>query len=183
MWPWCWHSVYVTQTIPKSVPELLKPDFSKLDIIKLKADIPKFPKAGVPKDKMEFWQNIEKHLHGIECKSLPAEEWLLEVLQKRKMNQLQQHISSPSASPLPEELLSAHMKETAPLPEVRTLNHSATQLPPIQTQYYNAFIYLRFILENEKQRGLKVLRRYVKMLCMMALTIAAKCFSPLISSV
>lgn len=120
---------YVTQTIPESVPELLKPDFSKLDIIKLKADIPKFPKAGVPKDKMEFWQNIEKHLHGIEGKSLPAEEWLLEVLQKRKMNQLQQHISSPSASPLPEELLSAHVKETAPLPEVRTLNHSATQLP------------------------------------------------------
>ena len=117
---------YVTQTIPESVPELLKPDFSKLDMIKLKADIPKFPKAGVPKEKMEFWQNIKKHLHGIECKSLPAEKWLLKVLQNAKMNQLKQHISTPSATPLPEELLSAHIKETAPLPEVRTLNHSAT---------------------------------------------------------
>ena len=56
---------YVTQTIPEGVPKLLKPDFSKLDIIKLKADISKFPKAGVPKEKMEFWQNIEKHLHGM----------------------------------------------------------------------------------------------------------------------
>jgi len=50
------------------VPELLKPDFSKLDISKLRADIPKYPKAGIPREKMIFWQTIGEHLQGIEAK-------------------------------------------------------------------------------------------------------------------
>ena len=57
------------QTIPEGVPELLKPDFSKLDISKLRADIPKYPKAGIPREKMTFWQTIGEHLQGIEAKS------------------------------------------------------------------------------------------------------------------
>ena len=38
------------QTIPEGVPELPKPDFSKLDISKLRADIPKYPKAAIPRE-------------------------------------------------------------------------------------------------------------------------------------
>ena len=43
--PFC----HLEYSIPQGVPKILKPDFAKLDIRKLQADIPKYPKAGVPK--------------------------------------------------------------------------------------------------------------------------------------
>ena len=102
------------------MPDLLKPDFSKLDVNKLKADIPKYPKAGVPKEKMMFWQTIEEHLQKIEAKSQePVGGWVLETLKRRKMNQLEQS-PHPPATLIPEELISVRVKETAPLPEVNT---------------------------------------------------------------
>ena len=116
---------YVTQTIPEGVPQLLKPDFSKLDINKLKADIPKYPKAGVPKEKMMFWQTIEKHLQKIEAKSQePVGGWVLETL-KRRMNQLEQSPHHPTPL-IPDELTSVRVKETAPLPEVKHMKSLAT---------------------------------------------------------
>ena len=104
------------------MPELLKPDFSKLDISKLKADIPKYPKAGIPREKMTFWQTIGEHLQGIEAKGceLPSGQWVLETLQRRKMDQHEQNSDSLATTVLPEELTSVRVKETAPLPEVYT---------------------------------------------------------------
>ena len=114
--------LFELQTIPEGVPELLKPDFSKLDISKLRADIPKYPKAGIPREKMTFWQTIGEHLQGIEAKSREQHtgQWVLETLQRRKMDQHEQNSHSLTTTLLPEELTSVRAKETAPLPEVQT---------------------------------------------------------------
>ena len=37
-------------------------DFSKLDLPKLIADAAKYPNAGVPPEKMDFWSNLESSL-------------------------------------------------------------------------------------------------------------------------
>ena len=53
-------------------------DFSKLDLQKLTADAAKYPNAGVPIERIEFWSNLESSLH--ELHQMPdgdvAEQWL-----------------------------------------------------------------------------------------------------------
>lgn len=109
--------LFELQTIPEGVPELLKPDFSKL-----RADIPKYPKAKIPREKVTFWQTIGEHLQRKEAKSREQHtgQWVLETLQRRKMDQHEQNSHSLTTTLLPEELTSVHAKETAPLPEVQT---------------------------------------------------------------
>ena len=53
-----------SQSIPEGSPSLMAVDFSKLDLPKLAADAAKYPNAGVPIERMEFWRNLERSLHG-----------------------------------------------------------------------------------------------------------------------
>lgn len=53
------------------MPELLQPNYTKLDLPKLQADVSsKYIKAGVPQDKLYFWNEIGVDLKSIEEKSL-----------------------------------------------------------------------------------------------------------------
>ena len=100
------------------MPQLLKPDFTKLDVRRLQADIPKFHKAGVPREKMGFWETIGEHLKRIEAKSEETpDQWILNSLLRRTMSHCE-NSSGPTTTLLPEELSSICAKETAPLPEV-----------------------------------------------------------------
>ena len=40
----------------------MPPNFSKLDLQKLTTDAAKYPNAGVPPEKMDFWRNLESSL-------------------------------------------------------------------------------------------------------------------------
>ena len=71
------HVTYM-QSIPEGSPSFMAADFSKLDLQKLTADAAKYPNAGVPIERMEFWSNLESSLH--ELHQMPdgdvAEQWL-----------------------------------------------------------------------------------------------------------
>ena len=80
-----YHIIIYLQSVPEGMPKLLKPDFAKLDGRKLLADISKYPKAAVPRDKMNFWEKIEEHLQRIQEKSeARPSQWPLTTLQTRR---------------------------------------------------------------------------------------------------
>ena len=123
------------------MPNILKPDFAKLDIRKLQADIPKYPKAGVPNDKMLFWQTIGDHLQMMEAKSRepPSSQWVLDTLQKRKLSYNEPNSTS---ALLPEVLALVCGKQTAPLPEVNNRYSICMQLRVVSTAFFLAQIYV-----------------------------------------
>ena len=47
------------QSKPTGQPEVLQTSFEKLDLQKLMNDVPKYVRAGLPHEKMTFWENLK----------------------------------------------------------------------------------------------------------------------------
>ena len=93
-------------------------DYSKLDLPKLTADAAKYPKAGVPPERMDFWSNLESSL--LELHQIPkvhnCEEWfsLVHGLQAKKLTPAE-HQAPPVMS---NQITEACAKDRQPIPEV-----------------------------------------------------------------
>ena len=107
-----------SQSIPEGSPSFMVADFSKLDLPKLTADAAKYPNAGVPIERMEFWRNLESSLH--ELHQMPAgdsvEGWLSLVrgLEAKKITPAE----DPAPPAISQQIMDACMKDRRPIPEV-----------------------------------------------------------------
>lgn len=109
----CMHS----QGVPENSPDHMAADFSKLDLPKLTADAAKYPNAGVPIERMEFWRNLESILHELHL--MPdddnGEGWqsLVGGLEAKKITR-----EDLVTSPIPQEITNACVKDRRPIPVV-----------------------------------------------------------------
>ena len=91
-------------------------DFSKLDLPKLTVDAAKYPNAGVPIERMEFWCNLESSLHKLH--QIPdgdvAEQWLSELEAKKITPE-----EDPAPPALSQQIMNACVKDRWPILEVR----------------------------------------------------------------
>ena len=105
------------QSLPSGMPELLQPNYSKLDLPKLQADVAsKYVKAGVPQEKLQFWEEIGEHLKCIEAKASSPPQWPLYKLKVLKSTCV---LSGSSSENVPRMIITACDKDMAPIPEVR----------------------------------------------------------------
>ena len=111
----CTYTFTHMQSIPDGNPGFMAADFSKLDLPKLTADAAKYPNAGVPIERMEFWSNLESRLH--ELHQMPdsdvAEHWLSE-LEDKKITPVED-LAPPAIS---QQVINACVKDRQPIPEV-----------------------------------------------------------------
>ena len=95
----------------------MPPNFSKLDLQKLTTDAAKYPNAGVPPEKMDFWRNLESSLlelhHIPTCDSCEGWVSLIHGLQAKKFTA--EHQTSPV---MPNFIMDACRKDRQPIPEV-----------------------------------------------------------------
>ena len=109
------HIHIYSQSIPDGSPSFMAADFSKLDLPKLTADAAKYPSAGVPIERMDFWSNLESRLH--ELHQMPdsdvAEQWLSE-LENKKITPVED-LAPPAIS---QQVINACVKDRQPIPEV-----------------------------------------------------------------
>ena len=96
-------------------------DFSKLDLPKLTADATKYPNAGVPLEKMDFWLNLESTL--LELHQIPGtyEEWnsLVSGLQTKKLT----HTENEAPPVMHDQIMGKCAKDRQPIPEVLKQSH------------------------------------------------------------
>ena len=80
-------------------------------------DASKYTMAGVPSEKMGFWNNLEGYFHNLKRTEIGAEPWALLSLKERKLSRL---LPQPQSEPvlIPENIGNALNKERAPIPEV-----------------------------------------------------------------
>ena len=106
------------KSTPDGYPNFMAADFFKLDLAKLTADAAKYPNAGVPPEKMEFWRNLERSL--LELHQIPDgdghEGWLSLVcgLQAKKFTPAERHAPPVMSS----QIMEACAKDRQPIPEV-----------------------------------------------------------------
>ena len=109
---------YNTQSIPDGYPSYIPPDFSKLDLPKLCADAAKYPNAGVPVERMEFWSNLESSLNQLHQvpDSDGVDGWnsLMSGIEAKKITP-EEDIAPPA---IPHQLTDAVSKDRQPIPEV-----------------------------------------------------------------
>ena len=112
------------QTKPTGQPEILKLSWSleKLDLQKLKNDIPKYVRAGLPTDKLRFWENLDNEVQQL--MSLSPGPSVLCALKKRKQEQLENdaHQDDSRDPAISSTIHSALEKERTPLPQVWCMN-------------------------------------------------------------
>ena len=109
------HVYMHSQSIPEGSPSFMAADFSKLDLPKLTADAAKYPKAGVPIERMEFWRNLESSLH--ELHQMPdGDGWLSLVhgLEAKKITPAE----DPAPPAISQQIMDACVKDRQPIPEV-----------------------------------------------------------------
>ena len=92
------------------------PCVEKLDLPKLKRDALKYPQAGVPMEKMGFWNHIDEYFLNLAAKEEEAESWTLQSL-KHKKNQVQPTPHTGSVT-VPKCIGNVLRKDTEPIPEV-----------------------------------------------------------------
>lgn len=102
------------------MPELLQPNFTKLDLPKLQADVAsKYVKAGVPQEKLQFWEQIGEHLQFIEAKASATPQWVLAKLKgKKSSGSTMPENSASTGNDVPNEIITACEKDVAPIPTV-----------------------------------------------------------------
>ena len=106
------------KSTPDGSPNFMAADFFKLDLPKLTADAAKYPSAGVPPERMEFWRNLERSL--LQLHEIPdgddRERWLLLVcgLQTKKFAPAEHHAPPVMSS----QIMEACAKDRQPIPEV-----------------------------------------------------------------
>lgn len=108
------------QQLPEGEPGILEPCLEKLDLEKLKKDASKYPQAGVPPEKMGFWNNLDQYFKGLQKTDNGAQPWALLSLKEKKISQ---PIQSDNIA-IPESIGNALNKETAPLPAVGSYNYT-----------------------------------------------------------
>ena len=107
-----------SQGVPESSPSFMAAEFCKLDLPKLTSDAVRYPNAGVPVEKMEFWRNLERSLH--ELHQVPdddnGEGWLslFRGLQAKKITP-EEDLVSPA---IPQQITNACVKDRQPIPVV-----------------------------------------------------------------
>ena len=106
------------QDVPEGGPSFLTADFSKLDLPKLMADAAKYPKAGVPEEKMDFWRTLDSSLH--ELHALPdhdnVEGWL--SLVRELLSKKIPSTEDPAPSAISHNIVGTCVKDRQPIPEV-----------------------------------------------------------------
>ena len=103
------------QSKPTGQPEVLQPSFEKLDLQKLMNDVPKYVRAGLPHEKMTFWENLKDKLHSMTASSSGPS--IINALRKRREQQCETQDNNGDLS-ISSNVLSALEKDRAPLPEV-----------------------------------------------------------------
>ena len=106
------------QGVPEGGPSFLTADFSKLDLPKLMSDAAKYPNAGVPAEKMDFWRSLDSSLQ--ELHPLPdgdnVEGWLSlvsELLSKKIRS-----TEDPAPPAISQNIVGTCVKDRQPIPEV-----------------------------------------------------------------
>ena len=102
---------------PTGTPSKLAPSYDKLDRVKLKRDIQRYGNAGVPQEKLTFWNQIDSVFSSLDSEAAVRSEIhpLDALLAKEKV------ISEEAAIPhVGSEVMGMVEKDRAPLPEVTT---------------------------------------------------------------
>ena len=88
----------------------------KLDVVKLKRDILKYESAGVPPEKMDFWQRVDVVFSKLDFEATLNDEvhLLNALLSKEHFTYTHDHVSAQ----VPVNITTALEKDQAPLPEV-----------------------------------------------------------------
>ena len=93
-------------------------DFSKLDLPKLMADAAKYPNAGVPVEKMDFWRSLDSSLQ--ELHPLPdgdsVEGWL--SLVSELVSKKVPSTEDPAPPAISQDIIGTCVKDRQPIPEV-----------------------------------------------------------------
>ena len=108
------------QSSPTGSPKLLEPCFRKIDLPKLMSSVAKYQRAGVPSEKMPFWNGLEDCFKTISTNAKQLKVWNMEDIKK-----LSTHAAEPDNSPIlpptasvPDNLTPLLDKDTAELTEV-----------------------------------------------------------------
>ena len=78
-------------------------------------DIPKYVRAGLPHEKITFWENLEDKLHSMTASSSGSS--IINTLKQRKQ-QCESQDNQNGDSSISSNVLSAFEKDRVPLPEV-----------------------------------------------------------------
>lgn len=107
------------QTIPSGVPNLVKPDLTKLDFPHLEQDIPKYFSAGVfHKDAMVWWESFLSNVasrYGNFPSVMP--EWPLDTLKSTRAPE-RPKVAEPT---IPDKIITLHKNQMESQPLVRML--------------------------------------------------------------
>ena len=78
----------------------------------------KYPKAGVPVEKMRFWNHLDEYFQNLKTREEEADPWALLFLKDKKLIETQS-MSQRNNVEVPECIENALRKDTEPIPEVR----------------------------------------------------------------
>ena len=109
---------FIIQQSPDGAPAILEPCFEKLDLAKLKKDALKYPHAGVPVEKMGFWNHLDEYFQSLKTREEEADPWALLSFKYKKLTQTQ-CTSHTDIVTIPEYIGNAIRKDTEPIPEVK----------------------------------------------------------------
>ena len=104
------------QNTPTGTPSKLSPTYDKLDRGKLKRDIGRYGNAGVPQEKLTFWNQIDSVFSFLDSEAVVRSEMhpLDSLLAKEKVIS-DEGLAVPHVS---SEVVGMLEKDRAPLPEV-----------------------------------------------------------------
>ena len=106
------------QSKPTGQPEILDPSLEKLDLKKLKNDIPKYVRAGLPTHKMCFWENLDDELQRMISMS-PRPSILCALKERKQVQEKNDDHQDEGRDPVISSTIHAALeKERAPLPQV-----------------------------------------------------------------